>query len=92
MPWAATYGDFNKIIMSKEYLLTIWAVPGLDAQKRLDTLIEYQHVGMTYAAALTCQADIHTPPNVIAHLRRAGQSGNYNVTVTTITRGDWEAV
>ena len=92
MPWSATYGDFNKTPTSRSFLLTIWAVPGLDAQKKIDTLAEYQHTGMTYSAALTCQSDIHSPPTVIANLRRAGQGGNYDVTVTTITEGDWEAV
>ncbi len=86
------YGDSNKIYLSKEYLATVWAVPGLDAMIKVDTLEEYVHVGMDLDTAEGCQDDLHDPPNTIAHLRRAGAGGNYNVSVTELTEGTWEAV
>ena len=92
MAWRTTYGDANKREVSRDILVSVFFVPGLDAMIKIDVLLEVEYVGMTYATAILCQDEFNDPPDAVANLRRAGPSGNFNVNLVTITDGTWTAV
>ncbi len=97
MPWLSSYSDTNLII--DEYnswtdFISFAVQPGETPPrfKRVVTQTKKRYVGMTYAAAVSCQTALHNPPSVEASVSREGDGGAYTVNVMEITRADWEAV
>jgi hypothetical protein len=90
--WLTTYGASNKIILAEDShpdtFVTLGGVPVVHT--RTLTISKYKYVGMTHAAAVTCQATENDPANdVFATMKREGPGGNFMVEVTETTATAW---
>ena len=92
MAWLTTYGAGNKVdITTRLDRADFTAVSaGITSSYRDITIDQYNYVGMTEAAADTCQAAVNDPSNgVTATKKREGPGGNFLVAVTETTYGAW---
>ena len=93
MPWLTTYGAGN-LVMDEERIekdrYPRWT-GGPDFTVEIMaadiTIDQYRYVGMTLAAAETCQTAINNPPALTAVVRRESAGGSYCVEVTERTEG-----
>ena len=98
MAWLTSYGATNRIEDGRTVLVREQydvASTGWIGYRQVTTITDYRYVGMTRAAALTCQDAINDPtasPPVIAQMERQGPGGNYQVSVHEITIADWEEI
>jgi len=90
------YSDTNKIPLSSrsyEDRTTLYDGTSIDAYKRTITESTLKYVGMTEAAAKTCQVALNDPSNgVNATAKRNGNNGSWMTGVTTKTYTDWTVV
>jgi len=99
MGWLTSASATNKVVDSEENVLYGYSLPSAagdedpgPAYKRVDTIVQYRHTGMTLAAAQTAVTNLNNPPAVVASLRRSNEGGAYDVHVAEIEEGDWEEI
>jgi len=91
MAWLATYGAGNKVDEEvRSYSEPYTNLIGGTSLSRTVTTTKYKYVGMTAAAAATCQAALNDPGSgVLAVAKKSGAGGNWMVEVTEITKSAW---
>lgn len=94
MPWLTNYTDANQKVVDEKRIekdrYPRWT-GGPDFTVEIMaadiTILQYRYVGMTLAAAESCQTAINDPPDLVAVVRRESAAGSYCVEVTERTQG-----
>lgn len=89
MPWLTTYGAANKVEDGTDFVTRKYTF-GPFTYEVEDEIDRYRYVGMTSAAADTCQAAVHDPsgdPAVYAQKERENNAGAFQVSVSEVTFG-----
>jgi hypothetical protein len=100
MAWLTNYGATNKIVDSERediIRMSSFGVTPAVSYDRTITETDYRYVGMDYATAQACLADMAANQPTFPSMRQAtlqneNNGGGYTVRVSETEYGDWTVV